>query len=69
MCSRIIARYCSRERIRHDRQLFAALQIFEARRLGEREVHLGGIEHVEEDDVVAAEPDQPERVENFLGSS
>ena len=44
------------ERLGHDRHLLAALEILEARRVAVREIDLRRVEHVEDDDVVAAEP-------------
>ena len=57
------------QRLGHDRHLLAALQILERRRLGEREVELRRVEHVKHDDVVAAEPQRPDRLEHRSGSS
>ena len=58
MCSRTSARYCSRSASGTTGHLLAALEILEARRVVEREVDLRRIEHVKQDDVVAAEADQ-----------
>ena len=55
MCAWISARYSLAERLGHDRNLLAALEVLEARRVLVAEVDLGRIEHVEHDQVVAEE--------------
>ena len=67
MCAWIIARYSLTQRLRHHRHLLAGLQILEARRVLVAEVDLGRIEHVEHDQIVAEEPERPDRLENRVG--
>ena len=64
MCSRISWRYSIGERLGHDRDLLAALEILEARRVRVAEVDLRRIEHVEHDQVVAEELERLDRVED-----
>ena len=55
------------ERVGDDRQLVAALDVLEGRWLEVGELDLGGIQHVEENYVVAAEPQRHYRAENLVG--
>ena len=54
------------QRLRHHRDLLSALEVFERRRLVVGELDFRGIEHVEHDHVVAAEPERGDRFEHRL---
>jgi hypothetical protein len=56
-----------RERFGHDRDLFAALEVLEAGRILVAEIDLRRIEDVEDDQVVAEEPERLDRFENRVG--
>src|SRR5581483_6377281 len=55
------------ERLRHDRDLLAALEILEARRIVVPEIELRGIEDVKDDQIVAEKLQRLDRVEDVVG--
>ena len=63
LCSRTSCAVLFRQRLRHDGNLLAALEVLERRRLVVVELDLRRVEHVEDDHVVAAEAQRRDRVD------
>ena len=63
-CARIILPVLFAQRLRHDGNLLAALEILEAGRIVEVELELRFVEHVKHDHLVAAEAQRADRLED-----